>query len=61
MYVIEIVNNESHSTVGKPIFTGDSPSLPGLQDGFNEARRRLRELGLSEDDHTIRYRIVGCL
>ena len=61
MYVIEIVNNESHSAVGKPIFTGAEYGLPRLQDGFNEARKRLRELGLSEDDHTIRYRIVGCL
>ena len=61
MYVVEIVNNESHNRVGKPIFTGSEYGLPRLQDGYDEARRRLRELGLSEDDHTILSRIVGCL
>ena len=61
MYVVEIVNNKTHRTVGKPIFTGAEYGLPRLQDGCDEARKRLRELGLSEDDHTINYRIVGCL
>lgn len=61
MYIVEIVNNETHRTVGKPIFTGSEYGLPRLQDGCDEARKRLRELGLSEDDHTINYRIVGCL
>ena len=61
MYVVEIVNNESNNRVGKPIFTGAEYGLPRLQDGYDEARKRLRELGLSEDDHTILSRIVGCL
>ena len=61
MYVIEIIESQTRRRVGKPIFTGMEYGLPRLQDGYDEARKRLRELGLSEDDHTIISRIVGCL
>lgn len=65
MYIIEIINKETHQRVGPTFHTGYNTEIPKLVDGIAAAQRWLteqaKEKSLSPGDYRIVPRIVGCL